>query len=319
MPSTATATVTAVTLNIRPAAGATDAPALGQLKRGTHVDVLAREGDWYRISSGGITGFVHGDFIRLDSRPTIDGFLCHNDGLCSPTVGLQPPKQVALAGLKGNALMAAKAWNRYGGMLGPLCAETQMSPAAAVGVICVESSGQGMTDDGTLIIRFENHVFWDKWGQQNADAFRTYFTFDSAKRWTKQKYRLGATSPWKSSHDVGQAAEWEAFGIARRLNEPAAMQSISMGAPQIMGFNHAAIGYDAARTMFDRFENDERYHILGLFDFVKGGGATSRMLEALRREQYEQFATFYNGNGQAAVYGARIRAVASAFKAIAPV
>ena len=120
-----------------------------------------------------------------------------------------------------------------------------------------------------------------------------------------------------NSHGVGQTAEWEAFDIARTLDEPAALQSISMGAPQIMGFNHAAIGYDSARTMFDRFETDERYHILGLFDFVKGGGTTSRMLEALKREQYEQFATYYNGNGQAAAYGARIRAAALAFDSIA--
>jgi hypothetical protein len=41
------------------------------------------------------------------------------------------------------------------------------------------------------------------------------------------------------------------------------------------------------------------------------------MLEALRREQYDQFATYYNGNGQAAAYGARIRAAAAAFTSVA--
>jgi len=91
-----------------------------------------------------------------------------------------------------------------------------------------------------------------------------------------------------------------------------------MGASQIMGFNHGILGYDSVRAMFDHFTADERYHVLGLFDFVKGPAATSRMLEALRREEYEQFATYYNGNGQAAVYGARIRGVVSAFEKIAP-
>jgi hypothetical protein len=310
-------TVTATTLNVR-AAGSAASELRGKLARGARGVVLAREGDWYRVRSGALEGFVHGDFVRMDSTPVADGFLCHNDALCAPTLGLAPSRQIPIPPSGPMAQRAAKTWNRYGGVLAPMCAETGISPASAVGVLCVESNGQGMTDSGRLIIRFENHVFWDRWGKPHEDAFRAHFTFDPVKRWTKQRYRTGPSAAWKTSHGVGQDAEWEAFGIARRLDESAAMQSISMGAPQIMGFNHATIGYDSAREMFDRFAADERYHILGLFDFVKGGGSTSRMLEALRREQFDQFATYYNGNGQAAAYGAKIRAAASAFEAIAP-
>lgn len=312
------ATVTARTLNVRER-GSTDAPLKGELARGDRVEVLERDGNWYRVTRGGLAGFVHGDYLRLDSTPTADGFLCHDDALCAPALRLGPAQRIDATGANAVTQMAAKAWNRYGGVLAPLCATTDISSAAAVGVLCVESSGQGMTDAGRLIIRFENHVFWDRWGKSHEADFRAHFTFDPAKRWTKQKYRSSAADAWKTSHgERGQSAEWEAFGIARALDESAAMQSISMGAPQIMGFNHAAIGYDSAREMFDRFSTDERYHILGLFDFVKGGGATSRMLEALRREQYEQFATYYNGNGQASEYGSRIRAAATAFATIAP-
>jgi hypothetical protein len=313
------ATVTAGSLNVRSAAAST-AAALGQLTRGTRVDVLAREGSWYRVKAGALTGFAHGDFLSFDATPTAAGFLCHDENLCAPTLALPcaADRRIPTAGLTSTTAMAAKAWNRYGGVLAPLCTSTAISRSAAVGVLCVESSGQGMTDEGRLIIRFENHVFWDRWGKRNVDAFRQHFTFDPAKRWTRHKYRESAASPWKPLHDLGQRPEWEAFAIARRLSEPAAMQSISMGAPQIMGFNHASIGYDSARSMFDRFEADERYHILGLFDFVKGGGATSRMLEALRRQEFEQFAAHYNGNGQASVYGSRIRDAAAAFDKVAP-
>jgi hypothetical protein len=311
------ATVTAASLNVRDGSSST-AALLGKLTRGARVDVLTRDGDWYRVASGPLSGFVHGDYLRLDSTPTADGFLCHDDALCAPALGLAPAQQVGVPGSEPMAQMAAKTWNRYGGVLAPLCAATGISPATAVAVLCVESSGQGMTDDGRMIIRFENHVFWDQWGKRHESDFRVHFTFDAAKRWTKQKYRVSEAHAWQTSHGVGQGAEWEAFTIARALDEIAAMQSISMGAPQIMGFNHAAIGYDSARAMFDRFAADERYHILGLFDFVKGGGTTSRMLEALRRQQYDQFATYYNGNGQAAAYGARIRAAATAFTSIAP-
>ena len=249
--------------------------------------------------------------------PTTSAFLCRDDALCAPALGMAPTRRIDTAGLGAQAQTAAKAWNRYGGLLAPLCASTGISPAAAVAVLCVESSGQGMTDSGKLIIRFENHVFWDRWGKKNPDAFQARFTFDPVKRWTKQQYRAQTTDPWKPLHDVGQGAEWGAFGVARALDETAAMQSISMGAPQIMGFNHAAIGYGSAKEMFDRFVADERYHVLALFDFVKGGAPSSRMLDALRGGDYDRFATFYNGSGQAPAYGARIRAAAAAFEQIA--
>ena len=310
------ATVTASTLNVR-RAGSADSERVGGLRRGAVVKVLGRAGHWYEITDGAIRGFAHGDYLRLDGAPSADGFLCHDDALCGATLTPTPERCIAATGLGGVAATAAEAWNRYGGMLAPLCDTTSITPAAAVGVLCVESSGHGMSDSGRLIIRFENHVFWDRWGKHHPEVYGAMFTFDRTRRWTGHKYRARATDPWKTSH-LGQTAEWEAFALARALHEPAAMQSISMGAPQIMGFNHAAIGYDSAKEMFDRFAADERYHILGLFDFVKGGGPTSRMLEALRREEYEQFATRYNGNGQAAVYGARIRAAAAAFDRIAP-
>ena len=52
-----------------------------------------------------------------------------------------------------------------------------------------------------------------------------------------------------------------------------------MGAPQIMGFNYGMIGYDAVQDMCQACQ-DERFQILGSFDFIR------------------------NGAGQAAVYGA---------------
>jgi hypothetical protein len=67
-----------------------------------------------------------------------------------------------------------------------------------------------------------------------------------------------------------------------------------------MGYNHGAIGYDSAEEMFDAFSSGIRYQILGMFDFIKGTGSSSRMVQALERGQFDQFASFYNGPGQAA-------------------
>ena len=116
------ATVTATTLNVR-AAGSGTAALLGQLARGTRVNVLARDGNWYRIASGTLTGFVHGDYVRIDSAPTASGFLCHDETLCAPTLALaaSPERRIPVSGHKPVAQTAAKAWNRYGGVLDPLC------------------------------------------------------------------------------------------------------------------------------------------------------------------------------------------------------
>jgi hypothetical protein len=309
------ATVTASSLNVRQA-GDPNSALLGTLGRHATVEVLGRAGNWYEVSAGPLRGFVHGDFLHLDTAPDPIGFLCHDDGLC--TTSMTPPAEQTIdtSALTGTTKQAAQTWNRYGALLGSLSAATSLAPSAAVGVLCVESSGQGFVN-GRLVIRFEPHVFWDRWGKTNAGAFDRCFSFDSGKRWTGHRYRATERDAWSVAHR-GQDAEWEAFSIARALDEASAMRSISMGAPQIMGFNHAAIGYDSARAMFDRFSADDRFHILALFDFIKGAGRTSRMLEALRRQEYEQFATHYNGNGQAAVYGARIRSVVSAFEKVAP-
>jgi hypothetical protein len=47
------------------------------------------------------------------------------------------------------------------------------------------------------------------------------------------------------------------------------MMSISMGLPQIMGFNHAAT--TACAGCSRTFSADVRFQILGLFDFIREG------------------------------------------------
>ena len=312
-----TATVTAATLNVRRAASSSS-DKVGELARGARIDILGRSGAWYEVQAGAVRGFVHGDFVHVDTAPHAHapGFLCHDDALCDCDLAAPAPARLETAGLGPTTRAAADAWNRFGGMLRPLCTATGIAPSTAVAVLCVESGGRGFLD-GRMIIRFENHVFWDKWGAAHPDVFRRHFTFAADKRWTGHKLRPSGAGAWEAGH-TGQASEWRAFELARQLDESAALRSISMGAPQIMGYNNARIGYDTPRAMFDRFAADERFHILGLFDFIKGPGATSPLLEALRGRRYEHFATGYNGPGKAAEYGAKIGSVVTAFEKVAP-
>lgn len=315
MPQETTGVVTATTLNVRPEPN-TNRPAIGKLSRGTAITILERSGAWYRIKNGTVEGFVHGDFIKVSEPAPVTGFLHERPELKQVPLVPSAADRITLPSRSSPAQrLVAGVWNAYGGLLKVVGDILNVDDAAAVAIIGVESSGQGMGPDGRMVIRFENHIFWKEWGSRNASTFNAHFQFNQSKRWTGHTFRAGTSGSWKTFHGR-QGDEWTVFEFARGLNETAAMRSISMGLPQIMGFNFASIGYDSVQEMFNAFQGDIRYQILGLFDFIKGPGTTSPMLSALQRKRYEDFASRYNGPGQAAVYGGRIASQVDAFESL---
>jgi hypothetical protein len=216
--------------------------------------------------------------------------------------------------------LAAGIWNRYGGLLGVLSAELKIDPGVAVAVLAVESGGRGFGPDGRMLIRFENQVFWDQWGKRNPDKYNQHFVFDPSKRWVGHKWRPSPDQPWwpedRADFHGDQGREWTVFGFARTLDDAAAKLSISMGGPQIMGFNFAACGFETVHQMFDAFadpKNGERHQVIGFFDFVQGPSTNSRRVLALQQQDFNTFASMYNGPGQAAKYGGLIKSAFDAF------
>ena len=295
--------VTASALNVR-SGPFVEESRIGLLPRGTKVEILEQEGRWYRIRADGLSGFVHGDFIRLLDEDPAAGFLKDQESLLSlplePTRLLSPPESAA-----PRERLVARTWNQQGGLLGAVSRMIGIDPATALAVVCVESGGRAFASDGRMIIRFENHVFLRQWGEGNEATFRLHFRFNPDKRWTGHEFRANPNGKWKPFHGK-QELEWEVFSLAQSFDGPAAMRSISMGAAQIMGFNSAKVGYDSVDEMFNSFQAGLRQQLLGFFDFVKGPGSSSRMLQALQRRTFAEFATLYNGPGQAAEYGERI-------------
>lgn len=55
--------VTANSLNVRDGAG-TNFKKIGTLVKNNKVSLLAKQGEWYKISYGKITGWVHGQYIK---------------------------------------------------------------------------------------------------------------------------------------------------------------------------------------------------------------------------------------------------------------
>ena len=61
-----TATVTASSLNVRSGAG-TNYKKIGSLPKNKKVDLLAKQGAWYKIKYGSGVGYVHGNYLKVNS------------------------------------------------------------------------------------------------------------------------------------------------------------------------------------------------------------------------------------------------------------
>ncbi len=238
------------------------------------------------------------------------------DGLESlPTEAPTARRLKAAPNQSGTFRLVADIWNRYGGLLEALSNKLNIEPGVAVGVFAVESGGQAFGPDGRTLIRFENHLFYNYWGKQNVNEFNKYFTFDLGQRWTGHKFRPDPKAAWIDFHG-NQAKEWDVLQFACRLDETAAKNSISMGAPQIMGFNYAVIGYASVLDMFTAFARSDRDQVIGFFDFVQGVLPGGGALTPLRRKDFTSFATIYNGSGQAAYYGSLMKNGYEAFNSL---
>jgi len=263
---------------------------------------VGKQGQWLKVRlADGQEGYAAAPYLSLISaRP--------------PDTSLEPPEEQKInitPSLSGTERQVALAWNRLGGLLQTLADQMGIDPGVAVAVLTVESGGRPFGPDGRMIIRFENHIFYDRWGEKHPDDFAQYFTFNSDRRWKDHQWRPKPTQPWRGFHG-DQNSEWEILNFACTLDDTAARSSISMGGPQIMGFNHAAIGYTAVQQMFDAFAESERNQVAGFFSFVRSRG--TKVIQMLQSSDFNGFARYYNGPGQAETYGGLIRKTYEAYR-----
>jgi hypothetical protein len=277
------------------------------------LEVFEEQTEYLRVRVDGIEGFVHREFIRIGDRAIPAGFLRARPDLVAVPLEVPLPQQIDRNAAASNAeRLAADTWNRYGNLLTVLSGELGIDPAAAVAVLGVEAGGQAFGPSGRMIIRFENHIFYDQWGQFHPDTFFQHFAFSPNQSWQGHGWRPSPARDWQEFHG-DQAAEWRVFEFACGLDDTAAKRSISMGAPQIMGFNSTAVGCETVQEMFDCFAGSERDQIIGFFDFVAGGTTDSARVLALQQQDFFTFAALYNGSGQASTYAGLIRDMVDAF------
>jgi hypothetical protein len=157
------------------------------------------------------------------------------------------------------------------------------APAAIRAVWEVEAGGRHFLADGSVIRRFEPHHF-------------------PQQHWSAIGFAPRAReAPWRASLRLSSEAM---FRRAAALDLAAACRASSWGAPQIMGFNHAAAGFDSAVELVHHMAEGAPQQLGAFVQLLEGWGLDG----ALRGHDWAGFARRYNGSGQVARYAALIEA-----------
>lgn len=165
-----------------------------------------------------------------------------------------------------------------------------IDPLVAAALIKVESAGRPFDRDGRVLIRFENHIFKQKLG--NDALYARHFQHGSPV-WTGHKWRRSEGEAWQEVHTGNQASEHAAFEFAKSLSRDAAFQSISMGLGQIMGFNARRVGFASAEVMYTAFLDDA----MQVFGFMNFFLSDPELYQAVQRKDWRTIARLFNGPG----------------------
>ncbi len=150
---------------------------------------------------------------------------------------LAPPIELTISPERGSDSdeeRIIRTWNQFGWLLMRIADLLAIDPGAAVALAATDLSPRGLDESGRLIIRFENHLFFQLWGERNLDAFHRYFRFDPRYPWLEHRWRPDTSLPWRECH-TSLDEEWAVFELACTLDDTTAIQATAMGAPRNPG------------------------------------------------------------------------------------
>lgn len=250
------ATVSATVLNIR-ADSNVNSVIIAQLKQGDTVLTTTLENGFYKV---GTNAWAFGQYLSFISIPNVPA----NDN-----------KTITLADFK-----------TYMGRV------LDIDPKIVNAILQVESGNTYFNEFGKPVIRTELHLL-----QKciPADIFAKYFRILGPNPWQGHEYRINEASPWKKFHGEdsggGQAEENRVFELTKTLGRACAFESMSMGAPQILGSNYKLLDYNSAEEMYNDFSKSEAAQIAGMFGYIADSGGWA----ALKKNDLRAFIASYNG------------------------
>lgn len=149
-----------------------------------------------------------------------------------------------------------------------IASQNGIEPAMLAAFIEVESGGKGFDPiTGKILIQFE-------------------------PVWFKRQAPYAPSGLWSVNKVDVQVKEWAAFNDAYSKNATSAMESTSIGMPQIMGFHWKRLGYSNVGAMWDDFKKSEYQQVLALVKFIKTDTA---LYKAMKAKNYHLIASIYNG------------------------
>lgn len=164
-----------------------------------------------------------------------------------------------------------------------LAATTLRAPVAAIRAFAeVESRGAGFLPDDRPVILFERHVFRR---QLIAHGAKLVMVADLEK----SRPDLCNKNPGGYGTSV---REWDRLADAIAINRPAALESASYGAFQVMGFNWKRCGYASVQELVNAMYKSSAAH---LDSFVRYIQSDAKLLAALRAQDWPTCARLYNG------------------------
>lgn len=162
-------------------------------------------------------------------------------------------------------------------------------PADLEAISHVETRGFGWFPDGRMKILFEKHWFHKLLpASLRATATR--------KRIARKKWVSPKKGGYRDQNNADQ--RYEILEKAIELDETAALQSISMGRYQIMGFNWEICGFSSVEDMWGQFLDSEKNQLRAFANFLRRKG----LVPAIRARKFRNVETVYNGGGLGGTY-----------------
>ena len=152
--------------------------------------------------------------------------------------------------------------------------------AALRAVIEVECKGSGFNADGTPVILFERHKFYE--GLQEINWLT------KSKEWFKAcpdlcNPRAGGYGKYSEQHNRLERAS--------RLNRDVALESASWGIGQVMGYHWKALGYPSLQAFINAMYKDEASQLDAMCRYIK----VNNLVNVLQNKDWKSFARGYNG------------------------
>jgi hypothetical protein len=168
----------------------------------------------------------------------------------------------------------------------------------ALAILRKESGGKSFCPNGKMPVRFEPHVLIKqvrrKYGEDKARLIPWYgCKKSSCDEWKSLgfKHVSKCSGNWDQEFlkNMKSAIEW---CVQNGVDDEYVYRASSYGAPQVMGMNHAKLGYTSAKTMFEAFAASEMAQLKGMFNFFAGKG----MVDDMRNKDFEKCSIKYNGS-----------------------